>query len=119
MVLMLVVFFPVAIVIAWAFELTPDGIKATKSARADPDRETASPKDQSRRNMRTVVFAAALPTLIFGALAVFFFFSSGPFESERNDSATRQGSVQASSEQIAEMEKSIAVLPLQNLSPDP
>lgn len=101
-VLMLVVFFPVAIVLTWAFELTPDGIKTTKSARANRGGEPASSKDQSRRNMRAVAFAAALPTLIFGTLAVFFFFRSGP-----------------SNEPLVKLEKSIAVLPLQNLSPDP
>ena len=32
-VIMLLSFFPVAIILAWAFELTPEGIRTTKTAR--------------------------------------------------------------------------------------
>lgn len=119
-VLMLVVFFPVAIVLAWAFELTPDGVKTTKSLREQQDREPVSAKEQSQRNLRAIAFAAALPTLIFGALAVFFYFRAGPSESELSThhpvSADQRGD---GSPLSTELEKSIAVLPLDNLSPDP
>lgn len=101
-VLMLVVFFPVAIVLAWAFELTPDGVKTARVARDERGTAPASVEEQRRRNLKAIGFAAALPTLIFGVLALFFFFRSGPSEDAG-----------------ATPEKSIAVLPLANMSPDP
>ena len=56
---MLVVFFPVAIVLAWAFELTPDGIKTTKHAREEQCGLTVSRKQERKRNWMTIGFAAA------------------------------------------------------------
>lgn len=109
-VIMLCAFFPVAVILAWAFELTPDGVKTTKSVRD----QHVSAKEQSQRNLKAVVFAAALPTLIFGALAVFFFFRAGP--SQEDAPVTTNDPAIVEDEQL---EKSIAVLPLQNLSPDP
>ncbi|MDQ8188044.1 hypothetical protein [Pelagicoccus sp. SDUM812002] len=62
--------FPIALIITWAFELTPTGVKLTKNV--DAAGETAS--FQVRRNWMVIGFAAALPTVIFGALAVYFYF---------------------------------------------
>ena len=98
--LLLLVGFPIAVIIAWAFELTPDGVKTTKHAREDRQGEAASQKQDSKRNWTALGFAGLLPTLIFGALAIFFYFRSdtGPSSS---------------------IDKSIAVLPLANRSADP
>ncbi len=104
--LLLVIGFPVALIIAWAFELTPDGIKTTKRAREVQVDSSVSKKQQRRRNWLTIGFAAGLPTLIFGVLAVVFFIKARSAEAEI-----------AASEQ-AEYDKSIAVLPLENMSPD-
>ena len=94
--------FPLAIILAWAFELTPEGIKTTKVADEERDDAPVSEKQQRKRNWFSVVFAAAVPTVIFGALAVYFY-------------ATRSDT---GGEADVE-EKSIAVLPLENMSPDP
>ena len=72
-VIMLCIFFPVAILLAWAFELTPDGIKTTKHAREKQGDSPVSKKQERKRNWMAFVFAAAIPTLIFGALAVYFY----------------------------------------------
>lgn len=106
--LLLAIAFPVALIITWAFELTPEGIKTTKTAREQRGGEPVSAGEQSKRNLRTVVFSAALPTLIFGALAVFFFFRS---ESSDSDLSTPPPSLSTD-------DLSIAVLPLTNMSPD-
>ena len=68
--LLLAIGFPIALIIAWAFELSPDGIKTTKAARTEnPDAEsdfatagsaelaTAMPK------VRIVEHASANPVL--------------------------------------------------------
>ena len=80
---MLMVFlgFPISLVIAWAIELSPDGIKATKSAQEtirlleNTARHAEGTEAHSKkRNWFSFLFGAAVPTLIFGALALFFYF---------------------------------------------
>ena len=91
--------FPISIVLAWAFELTPEGIKTTKVAR-DEHSETADRTHvQSKRNWLAYVVGGVIPTLIFGILAIFFIFRSDTHLTSSTD-------------------KSIAVLPLENMSPD-
>lgn len=89
-VLAIIVGFPIALVIAWAFELTPEGIKRTE----DADREPTRPP---RRNAWIFV------VLIAGALSIGLF-SLGRYTAlERPDLPA----------------KSIAILPFENLSSDP
>lgn len=92
--------FPVAIILAWAFELTPEGIKTTKTAQKDPGESKAHAK---KRNMFSLVFVAAVPTLIFGTLAIFFYFRSGTDPLPLAPSPTSLG--------LTESDKSIAVVP--------
>src|SRR5256886_2557419 len=92
-VLLLVIGFPVALILAWAFELTPEGIKLTESA----DREAAKPS-RNKAWIYIIIVAAAL------SVTVFFV---GRYTAPR---------VTRSSESLA---KSIAVLPFENLSRDP
>ena len=88
--------FPVSVVLAWAFELTPEGIKTTKVARDEHSETAEHAHVQSKRNWLALAFAAGVPTLIFGALVLVFFIQGRTSE-----------------------DKSIAVLPLENMSPDP
>ncbi len=92
-VIMLLLGFPVALIITWAFELTPDGVKFTKNV-SEAEKEQTS---QAKRNWLTIGFAAALPTVIFGALALYFYFNRSAAEADTLD-------------------KSIAVLPFDNRS---
>ncbi|HSH09269.1 MAG TPA: hypothetical protein VK995_02705, partial [Oceanipulchritudo sp.] len=109
-VIMVWLFFPVALIITWAFELTPDGIKTTKTARQERGGAPAPEDQQRKRNWFTVFFAAAIPTLIFGSLAIFFYIKAPRPE-------TPEMVLAAPDTQESDM--SIAVLPLGNLSPDP
>ncbi len=84
--------FPVALVIAWAFELTPEGLKRTESLDV---RSTSS-------RSRVWIYVA----VIAGAISVGLFFL-GRFTSRGN----RSGSVDLPA-------KSIAVLPFENRSED-
>ena len=88
--------FPVALIIAWAFELTPEGIKRTESA------------DAARQHSRGSVWIAVVFIAAGLSLGLFFLgrYTAG--------NATTQ-----SREISANSQKSIAVLPLLNESGDP
>ena len=94
--------FPVALVIAWAFEATPEGIKRTEVADAMPD--TARPKKY------TWVYIV----LIGAAISVAVFFAS------RAGKRNSVGNIDLGDGLTARvLAKSIAVLPFDNLSRDP
>jgi TolB-like protein len=90
--------FPVALIIAWAFELTPDGVKRTEVA------------DAARQHSRGGVWIAVVVIAATLSLGLFFL---GRYTA-RN--ATAQQSEPAAA---ANPQKSIAVLPLLNESGDP
>jgi TolB-like protein/Flp pilus assembly protein TadD len=90
-VLLIVIGFPVAVILAWAFELTPEGIKRTE------DVDLAAQKPSDHRAWIYVV-------IIGGALAISLFFI-GRYTA-RNQTATAELPT-----------KSIAVLPFKPISP--
>src|SRR5437899_5543407 len=99
--------FPIALIIAWAFELTPEGIRRTEDADA------AGQRSRGGIWMALVVTAAAL------SLGLFFLgrYSAG---NARSQNPASHGSGAASSEAVTAVpEKSVAVLPLLNESGDP
>jgi membrane-anchored glycerophosphoryl diester phosphodiesterase (GDPDase) len=65
--------FPVALIVAWAFELTTEGIKTTKSAQAEQEDAPVSKKQEKKCNWMAYATEAVIPTLIFGTLALFFY----------------------------------------------
>jgi TolB-like protein/Flp pilus assembly protein TadD len=91
--MLIVIGFPIALVIAWAFELTPEGLKRTEFAEELPKKST-----RSRAWIYVVVIA--------GAISVSLFFLG------RYTSSKQSGSVELPA-------KSIAVLPFENLSGNP
>src|SRR5216117_2428238 len=94
-VLAIVIGFPIALVIAWAFELTPEGLKRTE----DVDLAVAAQQPKKR----TWIFV-----VIIGALLSIGLFFLGRYSA---------GNTTASPAGISN--KSIAVLPFDNLSRDP
>ena len=92
-ILLIVIGFPIAVVIAWAFELTPEGLKRTVAADAA----------QQHSQNRTWVYIV----LIAGALSIGLFFL-GRYTAPGRQSAWANAQA-----------KSIAVLPFENLSRDP
>jgi TolB-like protein len=94
MVLAIVIGFPIALVVAWAFELTPQGIKRTEDV--DPTLSTHRPAK------RTWMFVV----VIGGAISLSLFFL-GRYTARNSSSA------------FGLPAKSIAVLPLLNESGDP
>jgi serine/threonine-protein kinase len=96
-VLLLIIGFPIALIIAWAFETTPEGIKRTEAADAAGQRSRGG--------------AWVYVVLIGAVLSVGLFFvgryTAGRVTPRRSEAAT------------AIPQKSIAVLPLLNESGDP
>jgi len=88
--------FPVALIIAWAFELTPEGIKRTEDA------------DAAQQHSRGGVWIAVV--LVAAALSLGLFFL-GRYTAGR-------GTPRQSEAATVSPEKSIAVLPLVNTSGD-
>ena len=110
-VLLILIGFPIALVIAWAFELTPEGIKRTEIA----DAENWPPR--TRKHAWIYVVA------IGGVVAIGLFFA-GRYTARISSSASSSESAVKSSAQPALAaakrpvdEKSIAVLPFNDLSP--
>jgi TolB-like protein/Tfp pilus assembly protein PilF len=92
-VLVIIIGFPIALIIAWAFELTPEGLKRTESAD-----ELAEKSARSRAWIYVVVIA--------GAVSVSLFFL-GRYTAPTKLSGSANAAI-----------KSIAVLPFENLSED-
>jgi TolB-like protein len=100
-ILLIVIGFPIALIIAWAFELTPEGLKRTEIADAMP--------------MRSRKIAWIYVVVIGGVLAIGLFLlgryaTSRILSAESERPPATAGSLPP---------KSIAVLPFDNLSRDP
>ncbi len=93
-IMLIVIGFPIALVVAWAFELTPERLKRTESADELPKKLA-----RSRAWIYVVVIAGAI--------------SAGLFFVGRYTAPNKQGGP------IGVVTKSIAVLPFENLSHDP
>src|SRR5213592_49999 len=90
--------FPVALIIAWAFELTPEGLKRTEDA------------DAARQHSRGGVWIAVVLIAATLSLGLFFLgrYTAGTSTPRSSEPAT-----------ASNPQKSIAVLPLVNTSGDP
>src|SRR5215468_10958680 len=102
MVLLIVVGLPVALMLAWTFELTPQGVKLTATADAMP---TAA-----KRTRHTWIYVVAVGGIVSAGL-----FFLGRYTAEKT---TAPQSTEATADSTS-IQKSIAVLPFKNLSRDP
>jgi TolB-like protein len=98
-VLIIIIGLPIALVLAWMFELTPEGIKRTETADAMP---TAT-----RKKKYVWIYVVVIGAVI--SIGLFFL---GRYTASTTASAVR-------TEAAAVPQKSIAVLPFENLSRDP
>jgi serine/threonine-protein kinase len=108
-VLLIIIGLPVALVLAWAFEITPQGIKRTETADAMPQ--------AGRQKNNAWIYVVVVGVVV--SIGLFFLgrYTAGNAAS-RNPPL--RGSGVASSEAAAALpQKSIAVLPLLNESGDP
>ena len=107
--LVIVLGFPVALVIAWVFEVTPDGI-------VTQDAVDAGAKTTSGKKLNAVIISALLLAVIFMAVDNYVLDDSVPAP------VTASTNTVAPNDEILEtagLDKSIAVLPFANLSNDP
>lgn len=108
LILLLVLGFPVVLMFAWAFELTPEGVRRT---------EQVDPKKSIRHSTgrKLVAISIALAAL---ATALFIFHLSGRDRSARgaDDTAVEPGGSSVTPLPISD--KSVAVLPFDSLSED-
>src|SRR5437588_121246 len=93
-VLLLVIGFPIAFILGWAFELTPEGIKRTEELDQMPQQQS-----KNRAWIYVVIIAGAISIGLFFLGRYTAFFGAGAQRTEA-------------------FEKSIAILPFENLSDD-
>ena len=105
-VLLLILGFPVALILSWAFEITPEGIKR--------ESEVAHEGSKTRHTGRRIVGLTIVVAVIAAALLVFQLLRSKSAITPRQSEAAT-GSAGPAAEIVA---KSIAVLPFDNLSDD-
>jgi TolB-like protein/Flp pilus assembly protein TadD len=98
-VLLIIIGLPVALVLAWAFEITPEGIKRTETADAMPQ--------AGRQRNKAWIYVVVVGVVV--SIGLFFLgrYTAGNATPRNSESAT------------AVPQKSIAVLPLLNESGDP
>src|SRR6266487_3075599 len=102
--------FPIALIIAWAFELTPEGIKRT---------EDVDPGAQTRTKPRVWIYVVVVGAVI--SIGLFFLgrYSSGNNAVSRSASEELRRDKQTEAATASSIpQKSIAVLPFENLSDD-
>ena len=110
---LLAIGFPLAVILSWVFELTPKGFRFEK----DIDRSVAVTHHQGKKLDRAIIVLLAL------SLA-YFAFDKFVLEPSRVAELV-QSTTEAVTEQVSESrksqiaDKSIAVLPFTNMSPDP
>jgi TolB-like protein/cytochrome c-type biogenesis protein CcmH/NrfG len=106
LVVLVAIGFPIALVIAWAFELTPEGLKRTENA----DSSTVRPR-RKHAWIYVVVIGAAF------SIGLFFIgrYTASNSAAPRQDVSAARAEVPTTS---SIPQKSIAVLPFENLSDD-
>jgi TolB-like protein len=112
-VVLVVLGFPVAVVLGWALELTPDGIKRTEAAPAQTS-DAATPALLGKRT----VFAAALLVAVGVGLGAGWFLRPAAESPGVSPPAASLGPAAAEEASPPPVAKSIAVLPFVNMSAD-
>jgi TolB-like protein len=104
--LVLAIGLPLIIMFAWAFEMTPDGLKREKEV----DRSQSITPQTSRKLDYTIIAVLTL------ALGYFVFDKFVISDAGQSNQASSAGQVAVAEENLFEFERSIAVLPLANRS---
>jgi adenylate cyclase len=104
-IIVIILGFPVALIFSWAFEITPEGIKL--ESEIEPN------KSITRRTGRKIVAVTIALAVVAAGLFVYQLVRS------KSTSAPRQDASAARTEAAIVPNKSIAVLPFDNLSRDP
>jgi len=106
--LVLALGFPFALIFAWAFELTPEGLKKEK----DVDRSKSITQTTGRKLDYTII------TILVFALG-YFAYDKFVLDPARDAALVESAQVEQAAGQEGAAGKTIAVLPFVNMSPDP
>jgi TolB-like protein/Tfp pilus assembly protein PilF len=109
-VLFLIIGFPVALILSWAFEITPEGIKR--------ESEVAPNEPITRRTGRKIVAVTIALAVVAAGLFVYQLVRSKSSPSSRSASEQLRRDEQSETTTTPIPQKSIAVLPFENLSDD-
>jgi TolB-like protein len=101
--------FPIALIFAWAFEMTPDGVKLEK----DVDRSQSVTKQTAQRMNRNIIIALVIAVTL---LLVDKF--TGDTATEPQVTSETAEVIETPVAETAPKEKSIAVLPFVDMSPE-
>jgi TolB-like protein len=107
--LALAIGFPIALIFAWAFEMTPDGVRLEKHV----DRSQSITHLTAQRMNRNIIIALVIAVVL---LLVDKF--TPETSTETTPETAKVESVEAPMSDTAESEKSIAVLPFVDMSPE-
>ncbi len=106
---LLLIGFPLMIVFAWVFEMTPEGLKKTAEV---PENASISRATGKKLDMALIVAVAALAAVILGTR-----FIAPAEKAGAAGTASAEATSAASKEQAANTDNSIAVLPFVDMSP--
>src|SRR5262249_9061287 len=104
-VLLLILGFPVALILSWAFEITPEGIRR--------ESEVGSRGSINKQTGRKIVCLRIVAAILASGLVAF------QFSRSKSPTVARVSSTTASSPAAEIPAKSLAVLPFESLSRDP
>src|SRR5215467_6539339 len=110
-ILILTVGFPIALVFSWAFEITPEGIKL--ESEIDPKKSIA------RKTGRKIVGLTIAVAIVAAGLLVFQMVGRDRWARRSSEEDPEAGRPLAAAKSLPIPQKSIAVLPFDNLSRDP
>ena len=110
-IVVLLIGFPLALLFAWAFELTPEGVKREKDVIRD---DSINPKT-SKRLDRMIIIGLAVIIVVMGIERVWF---AGTTTAVATATLTAQPAETSISQSVEADQKSIAVLPFVNMSTD-
>ena len=99
-IVLLIIGFPISVILAWIFDITPEGVKKTESIEVTKEQE--SPSVSAKRRLRVSDVIIAMLVVVVGILAYPKIFKKDKFEGIRD----------------ADGRISVAVMPFENLSGD-
>jgi TolB-like protein len=109
---LLILGFPIILIVAWAFEITPDGLKLTDSV---PKSESITPVTGQRLNY--IVTALLAIAVVFLVVDNYLLDDAGEIDSVRED-AEEGDAATVAAEETGVLPNSVAVIPCTNLSPN-
>lgn len=68
---------PIALVLAWAFEVTPDGVRVTQPVDTAFSKGQAPPETGKKKTLAVFLLGAGIPTVGFGLLFLFLITRGG------------------------------------------